>query len=193
MATEETRNPTELYSAALDNTLRIVAGVGNGAWNNATPCTEWSVRDVVNHLASENMWLPPLLEGRTIEEVGSQFDGDLLGDDPINVYSQSVETARAAALAPGALEAICHLSFGDHPGSLYLSQMFLDTLVHGWDVAVGSSQDATLPEDLVAACYPIAQMVRHEAGGSGIIGDNLEDPSADMEARLLGLLGRTRP
>ena len=106
--------------------------------------------------------------------------------------SPSMSRVVLAALAPGGLEPNCHLSFGDFPGSVYLSQMFLDTLVHGWDVAVGSGQDAALPADLVADCYPIAQSIRREVGDSGIIGENLEDPSADMEARLLGLLGRTR-
>ncbi len=65
-------------------------------------------------------------------------------------YARSVPLAAAAAEASGAMDAVCHLSFGDFR-SEYALQLFLDTLVHGWDIAVGSGQDATLDADLVQA------------------------------------------
>ena len=49
----------------------------------ATPCTEWDVRALVNHVLGEIRWAVPLFAGSTIAEVGDRFDGDLLGDDPV--------------------------------------------------------------------------------------------------------------
>ena len=59
-------------------------GVGEDQWGAPTPCADWDVRELVNHVAGEDLWTAPLLEGSTIEEVGDRFDGDLLGDDPIS-------------------------------------------------------------------------------------------------------------
>lgn len=182
----------DLFSASLDNTIRIVSSVAQDRWSSATPCSEWTVSDLVNHLTNENLWAVELLAGKTTEEVGDRLDGDLLDNDPVGSYISSAEKARDAAFQPGALEVICHLSFGDVQGSVYLSQIFMDTLLHGWGIAVGSGQNTDLPPDLVTACYPIAQIIRKEFGEYGIVGEDLEDPSADMQDRLLGVLGRRR-
>jgi uncharacterized protein (TIGR03083 family) len=61
---------------------RRVAEVGADQWALDTPCTEWNVRTLVNHVTVEDLWVPPLLRGATIEEIGDRFDGDQLGDDP---------------------------------------------------------------------------------------------------------------
>ena len=44
------------------------------------------MRDLVNHVVGEDRWTVPLVEGRTIADVGSSLDGDLLGDDPTCVH-----------------------------------------------------------------------------------------------------------
>jgi uncharacterized protein (TIGR03086 family) len=89
------------------------------------------------------------------------------------------------------MDAVCHLSFGDFPGSEYASQLFLDTLVHGWDIAVGSGQVATLDADLVQACLPIAERISEQWRSAGIFGESLDvGPDATPQAKLLALLGR---
>jgi hypothetical protein len=76
-----------------------------------------------------------LVQGRTIAEIGNRLEGDLAGDDPAGAYAASVRSATPAFTAPGAMEATCHLSFGDYSGSAYAAQLFTDSLIHGWDVA----------------------------------------------------------
>jgi hypothetical protein len=44
--------------AWFDRTVRLVR---TDQWDNPTPCTEWAVRDVVNHIVSEQLWVPHLL------------------------------------------------------------------------------------------------------------------------------------
>src|SRR6202051_4679497 len=57
--------------------------IGEQQWSAATPCTEWNVRLLVNHVAGEYLWVPEMLSGRTIAEVGDRLDGDVLGADPL--------------------------------------------------------------------------------------------------------------
>ena len=70
----------ELHARAVGGFLAIVAGVAPDAWGRPTPCVDWDVRTLVNHVVGEERWAVPLLEGRTIAEVGDSLDGDLLGD-----------------------------------------------------------------------------------------------------------------
>ncbi len=75
-----------------------VESVDADQWQQPTPCSEWSVRDLVNHVVGEDLWTAPLLQGSTIEEVGDRFDGDLLGDDPVaRVRAAAAEAVAAVA------------------------------------------------------------------------------------------------
>lgn len=51
-------------------------------WSDPTPCTDWDVRTLVNHVVGEDRWTKPLVDGKTIADIGDAFEGDLLGADP---------------------------------------------------------------------------------------------------------------
>ncbi len=72
-----------LHRRAVEHWAARVAAVTDDQWGDLTPCAEWSVRALVNHVVGEELWSAPLLRGKTVEEVGTQFDGDVLGDDPL--------------------------------------------------------------------------------------------------------------
>ena len=72
----------ERFGRATASFGELVHQVNDDQWGDATPCTDWDVRALVNHLVYEARWAPPLLEGQSLEQVGSKFDGDLLGDNP---------------------------------------------------------------------------------------------------------------
>jgi uncharacterized protein (TIGR03086 family) len=89
------------------------------------------------------------------------------------------------------MDAVCHLSFGDFSGADYSAQLFLDLLIHGWDIAKATEQDTHLPPELVEACIPIAQEITAMARSSGVYGNDLPvSPDADQQTRLLALVGR---
>jgi hypothetical protein len=93
--------------------------------------------------------------------------------DPVEAYEYSVEIATAAVSAPGAMDVTTHFSFGDVQGSEYASQMFLDLLIQGWDIAADSGQDRTLDAELAKACYPVAEKITSVARETGVYGDDL--------------------
>lgn len=66
-----------LHRRAVEQWAARVAAVKNDQWVDPTPCTEWSVRELVNHVVAEELWTAPLLRGSTVQGVGSQFDGDV--------------------------------------------------------------------------------------------------------------------
>jgi uncharacterized protein (TIGR03086 family) len=181
----------DLYVKSMAGTRAYIDAVRGDQWHAPTPCTDWDVKQIANHIIGENLWAGEILEGKTIAEVGSKFDGDLAGQDPATAYQGSVKVATDAVSAPGAMQVTCHLSFGDFSGADYAAQLFMDTLIHGWDIAKATGQDTRLDPDLVAACMPIAQLITSMARGSGAFGDDLPVSSdADPQTRLLALLGR---
>jgi uncharacterized protein (TIGR03086 family) len=181
----------KVHERALEHTYRYVDGVGADQWHAATPDAEWDVRTLVNHIVAGNFWVTPLVTGKTIAEVGNRYDGDVLGDDPAAAYRQSAKEAAEAFNAPGAMQAPCAVSYGPVPGEIYAGHRFIDVLIHGWDLAKGTGQDATLPPDLVEACFEVVEPQKKLLAGSGMFGSDVKVPEgADRQTLLLAELGR---
>lgn len=179
-----------LFRRAAKDFGRRVHDVKDDQWHSATPCTDWDVRVLVNHLVYEMRWAAPLFGGKTVAEVGDRFEGDLLGDNPGAAWDDAARGALAAVDAEGAMERTVHLSFGDFPGREYAMQLFTDLLIHGWDLARGAGQDERLDPELVEACAAWFTNVESFYRDSGAIGPRVQT-GPDEQSRLIGAFGRT--
>ena len=160
--------------------------------SSATPCDDWDVRTLVNHVVGELLWVPPLLEGKTIAEVGDRFDGDVLGSDPSTTYKSAATAAQAAAFEPGAQERTVHLSFGDFPGSEYVGQVVSDVIIHSWDLARAVGADDQLDPALVAFVVEFLSPQIEAWRGAGAFGPASEvGPDASAQDRFLAQTGRS--
>ena len=180
-----------LFRIAAAEFGRRVDAVGPADWSKPTPCQEWDVRALVNHIVVEDLWAPPLLEGRTIEEVGDRFDGDQLGDDPVVAWRTAVERATTAVTQPGALDRTVHLSFGETPAAEYAMQLLADHAVHADDLAAAIGADRALDGDLVDAIATWFDDREELYRAAGVIGPAVEptDPN-DARSRLVARFGR---
>jgi len=183
----------QLHQRSLEEFDRRVKAIGPDQWGNATPCSEWSVRDLVNHIVNEDRWTVPLMQGATIEEVGTRFDGDLLGDDPQGAWELAKKEASNAVQSEGALERTVNVSWGQIPATEYVFQLFTDHVIHAWDLARGIGADDTLDTELVEACYAQIKPREKEFAGYGVYGTPVEvGEDADKQTELLAILGRER-
>jgi uncharacterized protein (TIGR03086 family) len=181
----------EVHAQALVSARRTIAGVDVSQWGSPSVCGEWDVRALVNHIVSGNLWVPELVGGKSIADVGDRLDGDVLGDDPVAAYDASATVAAAAFRAPGAMDAPVAVSYGPVPGSIYCGHRFLDVLIHGWDVARSTGQDTALDPGLVEACWEVVEPQADLLAGSGMFGTSEPaPPGADRQVALLALLGR---
>jgi len=184
----------EAHRKALDATGRIIRGIDPAQLSASTPCDEFDVRELLTHIVSGNLWVEPLVAGKTIEEVGDRFDGDVLGDDPSAAYDASARIAGDAFAHPGAMEAPVAVSYGPVPGEVYAGHRIIDVVIHGWDLAVASGQDTTLDPVLVETCWEIVRPQQDLLQGSGAFGTVIDVPDdADSQTRLLAVLGRRAP
>lgn len=174
-----------LYRGTVEAWNAQVAEVGGGDWDRPTPCRDWTVRDLVNHVAGEDLWTVPLVQGSTIEEVGDRFDGDVLGDDP---NATALDAARAAVAAVddripegGTVQ----LSYGEEQLEEYVRQLAADHLVHGWDLAVALGGTPRLDADLVAGVagwFADREEIYRSVGAVGPRTGSYDDPQDDLIA-----------
>lgn len=181
----------DLYRRGVGEFDRRVRQVDDEQWGGPTPCSEWTVRDLVNHVVAEDLWVPPLLEGQTMDEVGDRFEGDVLGEDPFRAWSDAREAALAAAERTPP-DRLVHTSMGEMPAADYLEQMFGDHLIHSWDLARAIGADDRLDPELVETCEEMMRPHEEMMRASGVFGDRVEVPDdADPQTRLLALCGRS--
>ena len=122
MTTPDAMDPavvSDCYIRSLDSTINFVSNVAADAWTNDTPCSDWDVKAVVNHIVYENVWMVALFNGKTIAEVGDEFEGDLVGDDPAGVYIKTANEVKAILAEPDAMSRTCQISSGPVSGAEY--------------------------------------------------------------------------
>jgi uncharacterized protein (TIGR03086 family) len=182
---------TTLFDQACARFSALVHEVQPADWTNDTPCSDWDVRALVNHVVGELLWAPPLVEGQTIADVGDRFDGDVLGDDPVARTDEAISGASEAFSADGALDRTVHLSFGDFSGDNYCWQLISDVTVHAWDLARGIGADDTMDPDLAEKVHDfVAPMLAQMAGSPYFAAPTKVAEDASAQAVLLAATGR---
>ncbi|WP_240434389.1 TIGR03086 family metal-binding protein [Streptomyces sp. YIM 130001] len=128
-----------------------------------TPCEDWTVRDLLDHLVWENIIWGGLAQGAPPADGHTE---DHLGADHVAAFETASATARAAFRQPGMLDR----SFGPAPGRRVAEQLLIELLVHGWDLAAALGGDRDLESDIARAALPVVQEVYGElprtVGGS---------------------------
>jgi uncharacterized protein (TIGR03086 family) len=182
-----------MFQRAVDGFDQRVRAIGPDAWHRATPCTEWDVRMLVNHVAVEQLWVPPLVGGSDVSAIGNRFDGDQLGDDPVETWTTASRASLDAFGGPGVLDGKVQLSSGERPTAEYCWEMTTDALIHSWDLARGIRADDTLDPELVIAIYDRTLPYINDLAATGMfdppvpVGDD-----ADPQTKLLAMFGRKR-
>ncbi|MFB7155221.1 maleylpyruvate isomerase N-terminal domain-containing protein, partial [Streptomyces virginiae] len=85
----------ELLGDAHDYLLTAVRGVPDGAWGDPTPCSEWTVRQVLNHARLDQQALVMGITG--VEPASDPFEPvDATGEKPVAELTAVLEAAAAA-------------------------------------------------------------------------------------------------
>jgi uncharacterized protein (TIGR03086 family) len=180
-------------AAILDGLARASGVVGDlidriaaDQWTAPTPCSEWSVRDVVDHLVGMNLVLVAMFEDGPMPARGA----DRLGADPAGAYRRSAAALQAAAVRPGVLEQSRTSAVGVATGVERVSWRIVDLLVHGWDLAQATGVAAELPDDLAEQALTFARAQLPGQPRAGRFGDPQpiadDAPAIDQLAALSG-------
>ena len=185
-------NPLDALAAATDHFDRVLAQVPDDAWDRVTPCPDWTVREVADHVTGGNRWAVLLLDGVEGREALATVRAGTFGPDRLADYRASVAAQHAAFAAPDALDREVEHVVGRISARQFLGMRLTDNVLHSWDLARGAGLDDTLPEplvhELISQLEPVADMMAH----SGMFGSGHHGAGEAQtpQERLLHLAGR---
>ncbi len=169
-----------MYERAAGDAAALARRVDSRQHTLPTPCAEWDVGALLEHLAG-----------------GSAYLLDAVGGDPGEAAAWPDASAVAAVVArlrdPGALERRSMSPAGfEWSAAEAAAGTAMDQLIHTWDLAVAVGDDPTLDsgvvEAVVAMFLPAMPDIGREAGIVGPAVAVADDASA--QDRLLGAMGR---
>jgi uncharacterized protein (TIGR03086 family) len=147
-------SPVTPLAEALGEYSALVRGVPDDRWQTPTPCSEWTVRDLVNHMTGGNLFVSSLLDGAERpgpEEMARRRTADFLGADPVASFDASADVLIEAFSRPGALVRVLSMPIGTVPGAAVAGLRLTETVVHGWDLATATEQPIPFSDQAVDA------------------------------------------
>ena len=169
----------EMFEQASEWTVTKVAGAQT-RMDAATPCDEWDVRTLMNHMLDTQRYFLGVAQGDDTPPP-SPTPPQLLGDDPVRDFDRARSDNLRAFAEPGIL---------DRTGPS-LGIAFSDQLLHGWDLAQATRQDSTMPPGLARAAYDMIHGRFTDAQRPGIFKPEIAVPSdASDQDKLLAYTGR---
>jgi uncharacterized protein (TIGR03086 family) len=145
----------EMLEHACAATGGVLANVTDEQMTLRTPCTDWQVRDVINHIIGATRFFADLAEwGSSPEEQEWPVYAD--GDFAASFAEQSRRVISGFS-APGAMDRMMALPTGPAPGSRCIEVASGEIIVHGWDLAKATGQatpaDQGVAEALLSSAY----------------------------------------
>jgi len=190
-------NEKDVFILADEALKSVVGQIRDEQWDTRVPDDMsprqpgMSLRQIINYHAYDDAWVPDVLEGKTIEDVGTRWDGDLLGDHPKLNFTSIVETAVMTVGGFDDLDRTVHLSYGDYPAREYLKHITYFRGLRVYDIAKFIGADPTMPDNLVQGLWDHIAPEAEQWRQMGVFGAAVEVPqSAPLQDRLLGLTGR---
>jgi uncharacterized protein (TIGR03086 family) len=185
---DDDREPAGLVDACarvLGEVEALVAATPPDRFADPTPCGDWDVRALLDHLVYENLMWTSLANG----EPRGDFDADHLGADHVAAFRAAARDTLGAFRAPG----MTARRYGPAPGWRLVEQVVLEMLVHGWDLARATGRPTHLAPDVAVAMLSAAEAIYgglpRTAGGSFGPARPVP-PDATPADRLAAYLGR---
>lgn len=182
-----------MLQRVVDTTNGVLGNTDAAQLSNPTLCTEWTVKDLINHMVGgATMFAISAEQGSVPDEMlGQLMGGDNVGNDPQGAWATASKRAMAAFEQPGAMEKIVKLPFGEMPAAIALNIAIFDVATHAVDLARATGQHVGDTELLEGALAIGRQMVGPDLRVPGVFGDEqaVKD-TASTEDRLLAFAGR---
>jgi uncharacterized protein (TIGR03086 family) len=184
-------DPKVLFAKAVEQASPCIRRLEADQLSDPTPCSEWDLRALLNHMVYELRWVPDILRGKTVQEVGAAYDGDLLGTNPVSAWQHAADGA-LVAIKRADPDMTVHLSYGDVAAKEYIAEIGRDMLIHGWDVGQAMHCTIMFDKDMAEAIYNEMLPRREEFVNSRAFGEPIEvNEDADIQTKLLALYGRS--
>ncbi len=177
-------DPLVAHQRSQDTFARVFGNVTSDQLSAPTPCTEWDVRALIDHVIGGNQ--------RVVERAGGQPAS--LPEDLKSALRASARAAQDTFAEPEALTRTYQLPIGEIPGTTFIELRTSDLLAHAWDLARATGQPTDFDPELAEYVLGFSKQMMSR---SGLRGDGRpfgeEQPCGDdrpVADRVAAFLGR---
>jgi uncharacterized protein (TIGR03086 family) len=170
-----------------------VGGVQDGAWGQATPCEKWTVTQVLQHAAGDQLGFASFITGSPGPSEDPFAPSGTVDGSPVTLAEESMKASADAwgTVARDAEEVSVPVPPGKLPASVGVGACALDAAVHAWDIAVATGQPSHLTPELARELMPVATAIVEPLRAYGAYAAALAPEAGDDDAAaLLRFLGR---
>lgn len=171
----------------------VVNGVAAGDWDKPSPCAGWTVTQVLQHAAGDQIAYASFLTGGPMPAENPFAPSGQLSDSPEEVAEQALKASAEAwaTVDPDAAEVSVPVPPNTMSAQLGVGACALDAAVHAWDIAVATGQPSPLTNELARQLLPVAQAHIEPLRQYGAYAAVVEPEDGDDDvATLLRYLGR---
>lgn len=196
----------EVFIKADEALLKVIEQLPEDKWEKEMPKDFptfgegiYTLRQIMNYQAYDEAWVPAMMEGKTMDELGKDkfgepFSGKTLGENPKKSYAELVEKAAKAVnnLNTKTLEErTVHFSYGDFPAEEALRHITIFRGMRVYDFSKAFGLSTKMDRELVQGLWEIISPRAEEWRSMGVFEAEVDVPEdAPLQDRLLGLTGR---
>ncbi len=167
--TQQRPNPIELYEGAVQQMLPALAGVRADQLSASTPCTEWTVQNLIIHNIKGPDFVLGLIQGNNTTnpmEVGDPLPSQGARD----AFAAGTTRVLDLLKSTSDLNQVIETPFGPMLMADFIMFPTMDIVIHKWDLAKGTGQDTSLDSGLSEACFGCVQMGAEDGRQVGFSG-----------------------
>jgi uncharacterized protein (TIGR03086 family) len=183
-----------LMAAAAAEAARVVAGVPGHPMDAPTPCDDWDLRTLVNHVI---LWTAYSAERRAHgESVAEDLMTKDFTADPgfAQDYAAQIDRAVTAWSDPAAWERELGVMGSGTPAADVAAMLIAEMVLHGWDIARATGQeyacDEAVAANVLATVEAQGELFRQYQGFAAIVPLPGDEDGATVLDRALSLSGR---
>ncbi|MBV2153849.1 TIGR03086 family metal-binding protein [Kitasatospora sp. SUK 42] len=186
------QDPRPQYLLALGQLERLFAATTPADLDRQTPCTEFTLRELLNHVVGGVHRCAYMGEGGRAEDI-------VVGIEDPSDEGWSAALSRASARAAAAWADDTKLGrptfapWGEVPGAAAVSGYLMEAAAHAWDISRTLDGEFELNEDLSHAAMAFAELALPPEIRGGHLPFGQPQPvaeDADIHTRLAAWLGR---
>ena len=175
------RPATDDLDDVLSATSSVLEGIGADDWARPTPCRDFDVSDLVDHVMT---WSTTYADRVGLSAPSEHSDGHRSDDGTGHPAAQRLREL-AAVMVTG------YRSDSDGSRGLPLGIVLLDYLGHTWDLAVATGQELRVPDSAVDRALEAGRtMLTPESRGDSFAPEVPVADDATALERLVAFLGR---
>jgi uncharacterized protein (TIGR03086 family) len=177
----------DLYVRSMDTFGDLLDNVSDEQRGSCTPCSDWNVRQLTEHVVNAQRHLVFLLTGAMPSPPArSAIDPD---SDPIASWHEACRGVRAALSEANDADNVT-TPMGAKTVSDVLGIVIIEPFIHGWDLAIATGQHLDLDAETVASLLPRVEELGDQLQQTGMYEQPPSTNGVSPSDRLLALLGR---